>query len=172
MPNDSSQLGSNALAAQTQQPQPQPQPQGLATLPATSLQAGSLQQAQLAQPNAPAAIAFPIQAVPSGTHAFDLSPVGTPAADQILQSIGVHPPMYIPGSVVPPGAGHYKKAWHAERIRAFVEVQGKSLNQLPLGAISQYGDEMTNVRTPLSIDPRCCPFDTSIYENLTVSAIH
>jgi hypothetical protein len=83
-----------------------------------------------------------------------------------------HPaPPQPPGTVEHTGRGNVSKAWSKERIRAFTQIQGYPRQELPLSAVSEYGDELSRDHTPKSIDPRCCPFPTTIEENLTVSLL-
>jgi hypothetical protein len=63
------------------------------------------------------------------------------------------------------------KGWSADRVRAFVEIQGQPRANLPKTALSKYGDELSRNHTPKSVDPKFCPFDTTIEENLTVSDV-
>jgi hypothetical protein len=76
-----------------------------------------------------------------------------------------------PGSVQHIGQGNVSKAWNAERVRAFTDIQGYPAEELPFTAVSQYGDEMSRGHTPKSIDPRYCPFYTTLEENITVSSL-
>ncbi|KAG9195174.1 hypothetical protein G6011_00294 [Alternaria panax] len=108
---------------------------------------------------------FPLQSIPSGTAAFEQNPAAPPIFDQLLQARGITVPGFRPGSVLPNDNGN--KAWGAERIRAFVEIQHNSIHQLPPTAFSPLGTEMSNFRTPESIDVTCCPFETSLEENFT-----
>jgi hypothetical protein len=78
------------------------------------------------------------------------------------------PHTIVPGSVQHVGRGNVLKAWNPERVRAFTDIQGYPANELPLTAVSQYGDEMSRGHTPKSINPRHCPFDTTLEENITV----
>jgi hypothetical protein len=79
-------------------------------------------------------------------------------------------PAQAPGSVRATGQGNHAKAWSAERCRAFMEIQGHPYSELPQTYNSPYGDELTRRHTPVSIDPRCCPFDTTMEELVTVSS--
>jgi hypothetical protein len=74
----------------------------------------------------------------------------------------------VPGSVQHIGQGNVSKAWSSERVRAFTDIQGYPANELPVTAVAQHGDEMSRGHTPKSIDPRHCPFDTTIEELITV----
>lgn len=74
-----------------------------------------------------------------------------------------------PGSVLHTGPGNVKKAWSAERKRAFNEIQGRSLAHLPSAANSRFGDELSRNHTPKSVDPGRCPCPLTIEELLTVS---
>jgi hypothetical protein len=112
---------------------------------------------------------FPLQSVPNGRTAFVQNPAVPPVLPQLLQAQGINVTGFRPGSML--RKGNESTAWSAERIRAFVEIEGNSIHQLPPDAFSTTGNEMTNFRTPESIDMRCCPFETSIEENLTVSTI-
>ncbi|KAH4113639.1 hypothetical protein HBH47_208330 [Parastagonospora nodorum] len=79
-----------------------------------------------------------------------------------------HPaPPQPPGTVEHTGRGNVSKAWSKERIRAFTQIQGYPRQELPFSAVSEYGDELSRDHTPKSVDPRCCPFPTTIEENLT-----
>jgi hypothetical protein len=81
-----------------------------------------------------------------------------------------HPlPVRIAGSVQHMGQGNAIKAWSLERCRAFTEIQGYPLSELPKAYNSQYGDELSRSHTPISIDPRQCPFSTTMEELITVS---
>jgi hypothetical protein len=111
---------------------------------------------------------FPLRSIPSGTAAFEQNPAAPPIFHQLLQAKDITTAGYRPGSM--PRRGNANTAWSAERIRAFVEIQGESIHNLPPVAFSESGNEMTNFRTPLSIDMRCCPFETSLEEIFTVSA--
>ncbi|KAH7072024.1 hypothetical protein BKA63DRAFT_577664, partial [Paraphoma chrysanthemicola] len=75
-------------------------------------------------------------------------------------------PNAAPASMIAQGGGNRKLAWNAERRRIFTQVEGFSPAQLPRGANSPFATEMFS-RTPQSIDPRLCPFPTSMEENLT-----
>jgi hypothetical protein len=82
-----------------------------------------------------------------------------------------HPlPVRVPGSVQHMGQGNAMKAWSPERRRAFTEIQGYPLSELPKTYNSQYGDELSRSHTPISIDPRQCPFSTTMEELITVSS--
>ena len=109
-----------------------------------------------------ARVTFLLLSSPDGRVDFLEDPT-TP--QQFLQQHGFRPIMTLPGALLP--TGNQNKAWHAQRLRAWVEIEGKRLNQLPHTALSIYGNEMSNLRTPESIDPRLCPFSTSIEENFT-----
>jgi hypothetical protein len=74
------------------------------------------------------------------------------------------------GSMTIRGGGNRKMAWNLERKRIFNQVEGWSINQLPPSANSPYATEMFS-RTPQSVDPRCCPFATTMEENLVVSVL-
>lgn len=76
-------------------------------------------------------------------------------------------PLQPPGTVEHTGRGNVSKAWSKERVRAFTQIQGYPRQELPYSAVSEYGDELSRHHTPKSIDPRCCPFPTTIEENLT-----
>jgi hypothetical protein len=115
----------------------------------------------------PSVSVFPLQPVPSGAAAFEQNPAAPPIFHQLLRAQGITDPGFRPGSVLP--KDNVNKAWSAERIRAFVQIQHKNINQLPPTAFSSYGTEMSNFRTPESIDVTCCPFETSLEENFTVS---
>ena len=73
------------------------------------------------------------------------------------------------GTVKSEGRGNVLKGWNASRRRAFTDIQGYNAQDLPLVAISEFGDELSRGHTPKSIDPRECPFHTTMEENLTVS---
>ncbi|KAH7084323.1 hypothetical protein FB567DRAFT_445930 [Paraphoma chrysanthemicola] len=75
-------------------------------------------------------------------------------------------PNAAPASMIAQGGGNRKLAWNAERRRIFTQVEGFSPAQFPPGANSPFATEMFS-RTPQSIDPRLCPFPTSMEENLT-----
>ncbi|RMZ69998.1 hypothetical protein GMOD_00000026 [Pyrenophora seminiperda CCB06] len=128
-----------------------------ATLAVQSVQ--SLTQAPIVNP-APAV--FPLLSCPTGAVAFIENPAGP---QQFLRQHGFVPVMALPGSLLPSVMQY--KAWHAQRIRAWVEIEGKQLSKLPGPALSSFGNEMSNLRTPESVDPRLCPFPTSIEENFT-----
>jgi hypothetical protein len=119
-------------------------------------------------PSVPNVSVFPLQSVPDGTAAFEQNRAAPPIFDQLLQAQGITVPNFRPGSEVPSDNGN--KAWSAERIRAFVEIQRNSIFELPPTAFSRLGTEMSNFRTPESIDVTNCPFETSLVENFTVSA--
>ncbi|KAH6868698.1 hypothetical protein BKA58DRAFT_412372 [Alternaria rosae] len=108
---------------------------------------------------------FPLQSVRSGAAAFEQNPAAPPVFHQLLQAKGINTAGFRPGSVLP--GGNNNTAWSAERIRAFVEIEGKSIQRLPSLAFSVFGTEMTNFRTPASVDMRCCPFETSLEEMFT-----
>ncbi|RYO69480.1 hypothetical protein AA0113_g4057 [Alternaria arborescens] len=114
---------------------------------------------------APSVSSFPLQPVPDGTAASEQNPAAPPIFTQLLQARGITAPGFRPGSRTPTDNGN--KAWSAERIRAFVEIQNKSIQELPSSAFSELGTEMSNFRTPESIDVTCCPFETSLEENFT-----
>ncbi|RYO26037.1 hypothetical protein AA0111_g8402 [Alternaria arborescens] len=114
---------------------------------------------------APSVSSFPLQSVPDGTAASEQNPAAPPIFTQLLQARGITAPGFRPGSRTPTDNGN--KAWSAERIRAFVEIQNKSIQELPSSAFSELGTEMSNFRTPESIDVTCCPFETSLEENFT-----
>jgi len=111
---------------------------------------------------------FPLRSIRSGAAAFEQNPAAPPVFHQLLQAKGITTAGFRPGSELPPGNNN--TAWSAERIRAFVEIEGKSIQRLPSLAFSVHGTEMTNFRTPASVDMRCCPFETSIEEMFTASA--
>ncbi|KAF2818824.1 hypothetical protein CC86DRAFT_388524 [Ophiobolus disseminans] len=73
------------------------------------------------------------------------------------------------GSVTHLGRGNVGKAWSRERVRAFTDIQGYSSQELPSVAMSEYGNELSRDCTPASVDPRLCPFDTTLEENFTVN---
>jgi hypothetical protein len=52
-----------------------------------------------------------------------------------------------------------------------MNIEGHPYRELPITAFSIYGDEHSRGHTPKSVDPRCCPFDTTVEELLTVSHI-
>ncbi|CAN9347076.1 unnamed protein product [Alternaria alternata] len=114
---------------------------------------------------APSVAIFPLQSVPNGTAASEQNPAAPPIFTQLLQARGITVPGFRPGSRTPTDNGN--KAWSAERIRAFVQIQNKSIQELPSSAFSELGTEMSNFRTPESIDVTCCPFETSLEENFT-----
>ncbi|KAH8632392.1 hypothetical protein IG631_14075 [Alternaria alternata] len=135
-------------------------PQGNVQLPLASTTGP-----QLGTSTAPSLSIFPLQSVPDGTAASEQNPAAPPIFTQLLQARGITAPGFRPGSVIPTDNGN--KAWSAERIRAFVEIQNKSIQELPRSAFSELGTEMSNFRTPESIDVTCCPFETSLEENFT-----
>ncbi|RAR11781.1 hypothetical protein DDE83_004378 [Stemphylium lycopersici] len=106
---------------------------------------------------------FPLNSDPTGAVAFIPDQAALSTVGRLLQSHSVHPPMKLPGGALPTGS--QSRAWSAQRIRTWVEIENKPLSRLPSTAFSAHGNEMTNFRTPESIDPRCCPFETSIEEN-------
>ncbi|OAL02935.1 hypothetical protein IQ06DRAFT_217416 [Phaeosphaeriaceae sp. SRC1lsM3a] len=86
------------------------------------------------------------------------------------------PPLhtYAPASNAPPrgsqvhrGKGFFHRGWSDDRVRAFTDIQGKSIAALPSAANSPWGDEMSRSHTPKSVDLRLCPFETTMEENLT-----
>jgi hypothetical protein len=120
---------------------------------------------------APLVVAGPVppsvQAQPP-THVPQLPPQNNRRSISVARQARSHPaPTQAPGSVTLSGRGNVVKAWSPERIRAFTNIEGYSTAELPFTAVSQYGDEMSRNHTPASIDPRCCPFDTTMEENLT-----
>jgi hypothetical protein len=80
-------------------------------------------------------------------------------------------PKQLPGTVTHRGKGNVLKAWSPARVRAFTDIQGYPAEQLPVTAISEFGDELSRNHTPKSIDLRQCPFTTTMEENLTVRTI-
>lgn len=81
---------------------------------------------------------------------------------------------YAPASNAPPrgsqvhrGKGFFHRGWSDDRVRAFTDIQGKSIAALPSAANSPWGDEMSRGHTPKSVDLRLCPFETTMEENLT-----
>jgi hypothetical protein len=96
----------------------------------------------------------------------------TPAVPAKRQAQNFPPITHVPGSVTHTGRGQVTKYWNLERIRAFMNIEGHPYRELPITAFSIYGDEHSRGHTPKSVDPRCCPFDTTVEELLTVSHIH
>jgi hypothetical protein len=115
----------------------------------------------------------PVLATVSGNLHLQLQPGFQPRLDRrpVKQLARDHPvPAQVPGSVKHSGKGNPMKAWSAERCRAFTDIQGYPLSELPQTYNSQYGDELSRDHTPKSIDPRHCPFDTTMEELLTVGS--
>lgn len=76
-----------------------------------------------------------------------------------------------PGSQTHRGKGFCQKGWSEDRVRAWTDIQGRPRGKLPKAALSPWGDEMSRGHTPKSVDPRHCPFETTMEENLTVSSL-
>jgi hypothetical protein len=110
--------------------------------------------------------AVPVLAAPQQT----LTPQ-TPAVPAKRQAQNFPPITHVPGSVTHTGRGQVTKYWNLERIRAFMNIEGHPYRELPITAFSIYGDEHSRGHTPKSVDPRCCPFDTTVEELLTVRHI-
>jgi hypothetical protein len=162
-PADSGVQQSSSLTITPQPLQPiQQMPRGNLQLPVASTTGP-----QPGTSTAPSVSIFPLQSVPDGTAASEQNPAAPPIFTQLLQARGITVPGFRPGSRIPTDNGN--KAWSAERIRAFVEIQNKSIQELPSSAFSELGTEMSNFRTPESIGVTYCPFETSLEENFTVS---
>lgn len=108
-----------------------------------------------------------VQAPPPASTQPNRNPTNPPSIPNNRQARNRPAQSRAPGGITHMGRGNVMKAWSPERLRAFTDIQGYSLEEVPLTAVSQYGDELSRNQTPASIDPRCCPFDTTMEENLT-----
>ncbi|EFQ91175.1 hypothetical protein PTT_12040 [Pyrenophora teres f. teres 0-1] len=150
---------SNIQTTQTAHPVPAAAQLPMANAATAQLPLVNAARAQLPVVNAAPAV-FPLLSSPTGAIAFIDNPAAPPHFIR-QQRFLLNPS----GAIIP--TGNHDKAWHAQRLRAWVEIEGQQLHALPNIAWSPYGNEMSNLRTPASIDPRLCPFPTSIEENFT-----